>query len=230
MRRSERRERRKEKKEENKLLPLGDKRVCVKWSSCSPAAVNNATFLLALFCQYHGGPPHKAPLPPSSPWHSAHMSNDMTSECSAWTASSPKRRAPAELLKLMFTYGAHSSLFHDKRLLRCKTARMKEVGRGGGSRAGQYMLMDFKTKSAGIHEDRGARASWNLVLLLFTRIRFLLMFCSHGQLKQKRRMHRKAWCMSGAGRMLHRVAITARLCRPSAQHSRHPVELHLVTL
>lgn len=46
----------------------------------------------------------------------------------------PPRRAPPELLKLMFTYGAHSCLFHDKRLLRCKTASMKreEGGRGGG--------------------------------------------------------------------------------------------------
>lgn len=80
-------ERRRRKKENQ--LPWGDKRV--KWSSCSPAAINNAKFAFALFCQYHRGPPSSSDTPPPlSLRHSAHMSNYMTSECSAWTAISPK--------------------------------------------------------------------------------------------------------------------------------------------
>lgn len=139
-----------------------------------------------------------APPPPNSTRSSSLYLSDTRLTCqTTWHPNArhepqPPRRAPPELLKLMFTYGAHSCLFHDKRLLRCKTASMKreEAGRGGGGVYANGLQDKKKTQLTGfkLAVAREARAWWDFFLLLFFVAVFLLillMFCAHGQAKKK---------------------------------------------
>lgn len=148
-------------------------------------------------------PPQPLPLlPPLSLRHSAHMSNDMTSECSAWTATSPK--SSSWIIEVdVYLWGPFLPFPWQATLK--KQDCEHEKGRGGYANGLQDKKKNKKTTdwfethsrlggtSAGIAADWEAWAWWDFFCCCLLECGLiLLLFCSHGQAKKKNAQ--EVWC------------------------------------